>query len=94
MINKKHIGSNFNEFLEEEGILEESQAMAIKRVLAYALEEKMIRDNLSKSKVAKELDTSRIAVDRILDPNNTSITLSTMEKIARFVNKKLTISFA
>ena len=94
MINKKHIGSNFNEFLEKEELLEEAQSVAIKRVLAYALEEKMIRDNLSKSRVAKELDTSRIAVDRILDPNNTAITLSTMEKIARFVNKKLTISFA
>lgn len=94
MINKKHIGSNFDEFLEEEGLLQEVEAIAIKRVLAYALEEKMIKENISLNKLAKELETSRTAVARILDPENTSITLKTMEKIAKFVNKKLIVSFA
>ena len=94
MINKKHIGSSFDDFLQEEGILEGSEAVAIKRVLAYALEEKMLRENISKNRVAKELETSRPAVDRILDPKNTSITLNTMEKVAKYVNKRLTLSFA
>jgi len=94
MINKKHIGSSFDEFLEEEELLEGSEAVAIKRVLAYALEEKMIKENISLNRLAKELETSRTAVSRILDPENTSITLKTMEKIAKFVNKKLVVSFA
>jgi len=94
MIDKKHIGSNFDSFLEEEGILEESEAVAMKRVLAYALEEKMIKENISKNRVAKELETSRTALDRILDPENTSITLNTIEKVAKYVNKKLRLSFA
>lgn len=94
MINKKHIGSSFDSFLEEQGILEESEAVAIKRVLAYALEEKMIKENISKNRVAKELETSRPAVERLLDPENTSITLNTIEKVAKYVNKRLKLSFA
>ena len=94
MINKKHIGSSFDSFLEEEGILEECEAVAIKRVLAYALEEKMIKENISVNRLAKELETSRTAIARILDPNNTSITLNTMEKVAKYVNRRLVLSFA
>lgn len=94
MISKKHIGSNFDEFLQNEGILEESQAIALKRVIAYALEEKMIKENISKNRIAKDLETSRTAVDRLLDPQNTSITLATIEKVSKYLNRKLTLSFA
>ena len=94
MINKKHIGSSFDEFLAEEGLLEECESVAIKRVLAYALEEKMAKENISLSRLAKELETSRTAISRILDPNNTSITLCTMEKVAKYVNRRLILSFA
>ena len=78
MIDKKHIGSNFDSFLEEENILQESEAVAIKRVIAYALEQKMLADNISVNRLAKELATSRTAICRILDPENTSITLNTI----------------
>ena len=75
MTNNKCIGSNFDDFLEEEGLLQESETVAIKRVIAYALEQKMLEDNISISRLAKELETSRTAISRILDPQNTSITL-------------------
>ena len=91
---KKHIGSNFDDFLEEEGILQESETVAIKRVIAYALEQKMAEDKMSVSRLAKELETSRSAISRILDPQNTSITLNTIEKIAKYLGKRIILSFA
>ncbi len=94
MLNKKHIGSNFDTFLEEENILQESEAIAIKRVIAYALEAKMKSDKISVNRLAKELDTSRTAICRILDPENTSITLNTIEKVAKYLDKKIILSFA
>ena len=93
-MNKNCIGSNFDDFLEEEGLLQESEAVAIKRIIAYALEEKMKADNISINRLAKELKTSRTAVCRILDPNNASITLNTIEKIAKYLGKKIILSFA
>lgn len=94
MIDKEHIGSSFDSFLEEEGILQESEAVAIKRVIAYALEQKMQEDNMSVNRLAKELETSRTAICRILDPNNTSITLNTIEKVSRYLGKRIVLSFA
>ena len=94
MINKKYIGSNFDDFLQEKGILEECEAVAIKRVLAYALQEKIKKEKISLEALAIELKTSRAAVNRILNPNNTSITLKTVEKVTKYLNKRLIISFA
>jgi len=94
MTNKKCIGSKFDDFLEEEGLLQESEAIAIKRVIAYALEQKMTQEKMSVSRLAKELDTSRTAVSRILDPENTSITLNTIEKVAKYLGKRIILSFA
>ena len=94
MIDKKHIGSSFDSFLEEENILQESEAVAIKRVIAYALEQKMLADNISVNRLAKELATSRTAICRILDPENTSITLNTIEKVAKYLGKRIVLSFA
>ena len=92
MIDKKHIGSSFDSFLEEEEILQES--VAIKRIIAYALEQKMLADNMSVNRLAKELETSRTAICRILDPENTSITLNTIEKVAKYLGKRIVLSFA
>lgn len=94
MIDKKHIGTSFDSFLEEEDVLQESEAVALKRVIAYALEEKMKADNISVNRLAKELETSRTAICRILDPENTSITLNTIEKVAKYLGKKIVLSFA
>ncbi len=94
MVNKKHIGGSFDDFLQVKGILEECETVAIKRVLAYALQEKIKKEKMSLDSLAKELKTSRAAVNRILNPNNTSITLKTVEKVTKFLNKRLTISIA
>lgn len=94
MKNNQCIGSNFDDFLLEEGLLEESEAIAIKRVIAYALEQKMLNENISINRLAKELETSRSAISRILDPENTSITLNTIEKVAKYLGKRIVVSFA
>lgn len=88
----KHKGSTFDSFLEEEGLLENTEAIAIKRVIIYELEKKMKKDQLTKTEIAEIMHTSRSALDRLFDPNNTSITLNTLVKAAHFVGKKLSLS--
>ncbi len=90
----KHKGSTFDSFLEEEDLLEDVEAIAIKRVIAYELEEKIKKKHLSKSAAAHKIGTSRSALDRLLDPVNTSITLHTLIKAAHFIGKKLHVSLA
>ena len=94
MIDKKHIGTSFDSFLEEEDMLQESEAVAIKRVIAYALEQKMLEDNIPVNRLAKELETSSTPICRTLDPENTSITLNTIEKVAKYLGKRIILSFA
>jgi antitoxin HicB len=86
---RKHLGSNFEDFLAEEGILEECRASAIKYKIARELEKAMSERNITKAEIAKQLKTSRTAVDRLLDPQNTSITLSTMAKVANLLGKRI-----
>lgn len=93
MINKNKLGTNFDSFLEEENLLQESEAIALKRVISFELQQKMLTDKISLNRLAKELETSRAAVSRILDPNNTSITLNTIEKVAKYLGKRLSLSF-
>jgi hypothetical protein len=86
----KHVGSNFDSFLKEEGILEESQAAAVKKVLAYQIMEAMKEKKISKLKMAEKMHTkSRAQLDRLLDPDNKSVTLLTLEKAANALNKRL-----
>lgn len=87
-------GSNFNDFLEEEGILEEVSAKAHKRLLALQLADIMKENSISKTSLAKKLKTSRSQLDRILDPENTTITIEVLERVAHAVGKKLHIEFA
>ena len=89
-----YTGSNFDDFLAEEGILEEVSARALKRVLAIQLEEIMAETEMTKSGLAELLQTSRSQVDRLLDPENTSITLDSLEKLARAVGRRLRVEFA
>jgi hypothetical protein len=85
----KHHGSKFEDFLAEEGILEECRASAIKFKLAHELEKAMSEQHISKAEMAKRLRTSRTGVDRLLDPDNTSITLNTMAKVAHLLGKRI-----
>lgn len=87
----KHIGSDFDEFLEEEGILAEVEATAIKRVIAYQIQQEMVRHNLTKTDLAAKMKTSRASLNRLLDPNNGSVTLQTLERAALAVGKRLRV---
>jgi antitoxin HicB len=86
---RKHIGPRFEDFLAEEGILEECRASAIKFKIAHELEKAMSQQKISKAEIARRLKTSRPGVDRLLDPKNTSITLNTMAKVARLLGKRI-----
>ena len=88
----KHQGSDFDAFLEEDGLLAEVEAIATKRVLAYQLQLAMKKAHLSKVSLAVKMRTSRSALDRLLDPENYSVTLHTLEKAAVVLGKKLKIS--
>jgi antitoxin HicB len=85
----KHIGSNFDDFLAEEGLLNNTEAVALKRVIAFQLEQEMTRFGLSKTELAHRMHTSRSAVDRLLDPENHSVTLRTLERAAGVLGKRL-----
>ncbi len=93
-MDKKHIGSKFDDFLQEEDLLEEVQAAAIKRVVAYQIAEEMKLKNLTKTEMASRMKTSRAALERLLDPNNASITLFTLERAASALGKKLKVELA
>jgi len=85
----KAIGSSLDDFLTEEGISEEVEARAIKKIIAYQLQEALKKERLTKTALAAQLSTSRAAVNRLLDPENESITLLTLQKAANILGKKL-----
>ncbi len=90
----KHIGSSLNKFLAEEDLMIESELMAIKRLLAVQVEKAMHDKEMSKTKMAKKMGTSRTALERLLEPTNTSVTLHTLERAAQAVGKKLHIAIS
>ena len=87
----KHSGTNFDDYLIEEGVFEEVQAKALKRALAEQLSDAMQSGNLSKVVMAQRMVTSRSQLDRVLDPDNLSIQLDTLIKAARAVGKTVEI---
>jgi predicted XRE-type DNA-binding protein len=88
----KHIGSDFNDFLKEEGIYEETNDIAIKRVIAYQLEQEMKAQSITKTKMAEMMNTSRAVINRLLNPDNSSLTLHTLESATNALGKRLNIS--
>ncbi len=92
MTHNPHIGSSLDELLEEDGILAEVSAIAIKRVLAWQVSEAMSNQGLNKSQMAEQMMTSRTSLDRLLDPKNTSVTLKTLERAATVLGKRLQIA--
>jgi DNA-binding Xre family transcriptional regulator len=91
-MNENHIGSDFDDFLTEEGLLEDTEAVAVKRVLAFQIKEMMEAQNLSKAEMARRMRTSRAALERLLDPENRSVTLNTMDRAARSLGKRLRLT--
>jgi antitoxin HicB len=93
MKKKGRIGSSFDDFLKEEGLYEEVTAKAIKRVIARQLDDIMRQKHLTKSMLAKRMQTSRAQLDRLLDPDNESVTLATLTRAAHAVGRKLRMEF-
>lgn len=87
-----HIGSDFDEFFKQEGMFDEIQAVAVKRVLAHQLERSMKAKRLTKTAMAKRMGTTRAQLDRLLDPDNPSATLATVVRAASAVGKRVKIS--
>lgn len=88
---KRNVGSDFDEFLETEDLLEEVTAIAVKRYIAFQLAEKMDANNLSKAEMARRMETSRSALDRLLDPDNPSVTLQTLQSAVHALGGRLKI---
>lgn|SRR5579872_1005449 len=91
---RDHSGSTFDSFLEQEGIREEVEAVAVKRILAWQLEKAMQEQQKTKQAMAKQLRTSRSQLDRLLDPQNVSVTLDTITRAARALGKRVIIRVA
>ncbi|MGB9198468.1 MAG: helix-turn-helix domain-containing protein [Terriglobales bacterium] len=89
-----HTGSTFDNFLEEEGIREEVEAVAVKRVISWQLAEAMKKKKKTKQALAKELNTSRSQLDRLLDPQNIGVSLDTITRAAKALGKRLIIRIA
>lgn len=86
-----HIGSSLDDFLREEGILEEARAIAWKEALAWQVQQAMEKENISKVEMARRMNTSRAALNRLLDPANASVTLQTLSRAARAIGRDLRI---
>ena len=87
----RHVGSGIDDFLQEEGVLEEFQAKAIKEVIAWQLEQAMKAQKISKRKLAALMHTSRTQVERVLDPANGNVTLETLQRAAAIVGRKVQV---
>ena len=86
-----HDGSSLDDLLREEGIHEEVEAAALKRVIALKLADQMQKQSVQKTTMAKSMQTSRAALDRLLDPSNTSVTLATLNRAARALGLRVKI---
>ncbi len=91
MIDSRHIGSTLEDFLREENRLEEARAIAIKRVLAWQIEQAMQAQQLTKTEMARRMRTSRSQLDRLLDPNNDKVLLQTVQRAAAAIGKQLNV---
>ena len=86
-----HAGSDFDDFLKEDGILEEVEARALKRALALSIQDVMTKKKITKVTMASRMSTSRAAVNRLLDGGNTSVTLGTLNRAAKAIGRKVKI---
>ncbi len=91
MAENPHTGSSFDDFLKEEGLHEECTASALKRVLAWQIEQEMNSKQISKSAMANRMNTSRSQLDRLLDPENTGVSLETLYRAATALGRDLDI---
>jgi antitoxin HicB len=88
----KHLGTSLDDFLQEEGILEQTEAVALKRMIAYQISELLKRENITQTELAKRMNTSKAAISRLLNPINAAVTLQTLLKAAHALGKKINFS--
>jgi len=91
---KKNIGSSFDDFLKEQAMLEDATAFAIKRVIAWQIAEEMKHQKITKTELAKRMHTSRAALNRLLDEEDTSLTLTTLASAAAALGKTINFKLA
>ena len=84
-----HHGSDFRDFLAEEGLLPEVEVLALKRAVAIQLQQLLESQHVTKTQLAKRMKTSRAALDRILDPTNPSLTVASLGKAAAALGRKV-----
>lgn len=94
MAKHKNIGKGFDSVFQEEGILEQITEVAVKRVVAFQIQAEMKRKNITKTRLAREMNTSRSALNKLLDPDNDSGTIKTLHRAAMVLGKKLEIRLA
>lgn len=88
------LGSSLDSFLEEEGLLEETRAVAMKEVIAWQIQEAMKARKLSKARMAALMHTSRAQLDRLLDPARCNVTLETLQRAAHVLGRQLKVELA
>ena len=91
---QKNIGSSFDDFLQDEAILEDATAVALKRVIAWQIADEMKAQQITKTELAKRMHTSRAALNRLLDDADPSLTLTTLASAAAALGRKVNIQFA
>ncbi len=91
---KQNLGSDFDDFLAEEGMLEEVTAVAVKRVIAWQIEQEMSAQKITKTAMAKKMRTSRASLNRLLDENDTSLTLTTLAGAAAALGRRIKLELA
>ena len=93
-MSKKNIGSSFDDFLQEESLVDSSTAVALKRVIAWQIDQEMKAQKLTKTELTKRMHTSRAALNRLLDENDASLTLTTLASAAAALGKKVNLQLA
>ena len=93
-MHKKHIAGNFDDYLAQEQLLDVAEVTAVKRVIAFQIAGEMKRHKVTKSEMAHRMKTSRAALERLLDPANPSVTISTLGRAASALGKKLKVELA
>ena len=91
-IRKKNVGTSFDDFLADEGLLVDATVESIKRVLAWQIAKTMQEESITKTEMAKRMCTSRASLERLLDPENYSVTLRTMHRAAEVLGKELRLA--
>lgn len=91
---QEHIGSDFEDFLKAEHLLAECEAGALKRVIAWQIEQEMKRRKISRAKLASRMKTNRAKIDRLFSVKNTSVTLELLEQAALALGRKLRVELA